>query len=98
MSVSLAEGLREMAKELKNIDSQFATQFNTFKSSVLTLEQNVKTDQATFNSARRQSIDPSVAVGGNYYGRQYERQVGGRLGATHNENEFAYNSGVSRYV
>jgi hypothetical protein len=97
MSVSLAEGLREMAKELKNIDSQFATQFNTFKSSVLTLEQSVKEDQATFNSSRRQSIDTG-AVGGNYYGRQYQRQVGGRLGATSNENEFAYNSGVSRYI
>jgi hypothetical protein len=98
MSVSLAEALDLMANELKTIDIQFATQFKTFKTNILTLERNVKADQATFNSVRRQTIDTSVAVGGNYYGRQYERQVGGRLGATKNENEFAYNSGVSRYV
>jgi hypothetical protein len=98
MSVSLAEALRNMADELKSIDSQFATQFNTFKNNILSLERNVKADQATFNSVRRQSIDTSVAVGGNYYGRQYERQVGGRLGDTSTENKFAYNSGVSRYV
>jgi hypothetical protein len=98
MSVSLAEALRMMANELKSIDSQFATQFNTFKNNILTLERNVKADQATFNSVRRQTIDNSVAVGGNYYGRQYERQVGGRLGDTSTENKFAYNSGVNRYI
>jgi hypothetical protein len=96
--VTYAEALRLMKTELDKIDSQFATQFNTFKNNILTLDRNVTADQATFNSSRRQSIDPSVAVGGNYYGRQYERRVGGRLGATHNENEFAYSSGVSRYV
>jgi hypothetical protein len=98
MSVSLAEALRNMTDELKTINIQFASQFETFKNSILTLERNVRDDQATFNSSRRQSIDPSVAVGGNYYGRQYQRQVGGRLGATHNENEFAYSSGISKYI
>ena len=98
MSVSLAVALDQMVKELVSIDKDFSKQFGTFKSSILTLERNVKADQATFNSVRRQTIDTSVAVGGNYYGRQYQRQVGGRLGATKNENEFAYNSGVSRYV
>ena len=98
MSVSLAEALDMMTETLGTIDSGFASQFNTFKTNVLTLDRNVRADQAVFNSARRQSVDPSVAVGGNYYGRQFQRQVGGRLGATHNENEFAYSSGVSRYV
>ena len=98
MSVSLAVALEGMKTELGKIDSQFASQFGIFKSNILSLDQKVKADKLTFNSARRQAIDPSVAVGGNYYGRQYERQVGGRLGATHNENEFAYNSGVSSYV
>jgi hypothetical protein len=98
MSVSLAEALRTMKTELDSIDKDFSKQFGTFKTSILTLERNVKEDQTTFNSSRRQSIEPSVAVGGNYYGRQYQRQVGGRLGATQNENEFAYSSGISRYV
>jgi hypothetical protein len=98
MSVSLAVALDMMTETLGTIDAGFASQFDTFKGQVLTLDRNVRADQATFNSARRQSIDPSVAVGGNYYGRQYERQVGGRLGHTRNENEFAYSSGVSRYV
>lgn len=97
-SVSLAEALRIMKNELDSIDYTFATQFDTFKDNILSLEKSVKADQATFNSIRRQSVDASVAVGGNYYGRQYERQVGGRLGASQNENQFAYNSGVSRYV
>jgi hypothetical protein len=97
MSVSLAVALRSMTDELKTINIQFASQFETFKNNILTLERNVRDDQATFNSSRRQSINTG-AIGGNYYGRQYERQVGGRLGATHNENEFAYSSGVSRYI
>lgn len=96
-SVSLAEALNIMSDQLRPIDKNFATQFGAFKTNILTLEKKVKSDQASFNSTRRQS-NPSVAVGGNYYGRQYERQVGGRLGATKNENEFAYMSGVSRYV
>ena len=96
-SVSLAEALRLMKNELDAIDTQFATQFGAFRTNILTLEQKVKSDKEIFNSSRRQST-PSGAVGGNYYGRQYERQVGGRLGATKHENEFAYLSGVSRYV
>ena len=98
MSVSLAEALEGMKTELGKIDSQFANQFGLFKSNILSLDQKVKADKLTFNSARRQSIDPSVSVGGNYYGRQFERKVGGRLGDTSNENRFAYSSGVARYV
>jgi hypothetical protein len=98
MSVSLAQALEDMKTQLDKIDNQFATQFGLFKTNILTLDRNVKADKLTFNSSRRQSINPSVAVGGNYYGRQYERKVGGRLGASHNENEFAYSSGVSRYI
>jgi hypothetical protein len=98
MSISLAEALEGMKTELGKIDSQFASQFGLFKSNILSLDQKVKADKLTFNSARRQSIDPSVAVGGNYFGRPYERKVGGRLGDTHNENKFAYSSGVSRYI
>jgi hypothetical protein len=97
MSVSLAQALKSLKTELDSIDGQFGTQFDTFKNNILTLEKKVKTDKASFNSSRKQSGSSSI-TGGNYYGRQYERQVGGRLGASQNENHFAYNSGVSRYI
>jgi hypothetical protein len=95
--VSLAQALNLMAVELARVDKTFASQFIAFKTNILTLEKKVKTDQENFNSARQQS-GASTIMGGNYYGRQFERKVGGRLGATNNENEFAYSSGVSRYV
>ena len=95
--VSLAQALNLMGDELSKIDKTFASQFLAFKTNILTLEKKVKTDAGVFNSARKQEI-PSALRGGNYYGRQHQRQVGGRLGATKYENEFAYNSGVSRYV
>jgi hypothetical protein len=95
--VSLAQALNLMAVELARVDKSFASQFVAFKTNILTLEKKVKTDQANFNSTRQQS-GASAIIGGNYYGRQYQRQVGGRLGSTHNENQFAYSSGVNRYV
>lgn len=95
--VSLAQAINLMGDELSKIDKTFADQFLTFKNNILTLEKKVKKDAGVFNSSRKQGVPPSLS-GGNYYGRKYERQVGGRLGATKYENEFAYSSGVSRYV
>lgn len=98
-SVSLAEALNTMTDELKTIDPQLSNQFNIYKNNIITLEQKVKADQATFNSSRRQPITSDTeAVGGNYYGRQYTRTVGGNLGNTSIENRFAYQNGISRYI
>ncbi len=99
MSVSLADALNTMTGELETIDKQLATQFNIFKTNIVQLEQKVKADQGVFNSSRRQSMPTDTeAVGGNYYGRQYSRTVGGNLGATSKENRFAYQNGISRYI
>ena len=97
MSVSLAEALDNLGTQLGTIDKQFASKFSEFRNEVGALDKKMTADKDVFNSARKQDT-PAGAVGGNYFGRQYQRQVGGRLGATHNENEFAYSSGVSRYV
>ena len=97
MSVPLAEALDNLGRQLGNIDTQFASKFNEFRNEVGALDKKMNADKEVFNSARKQEIPPALS-GGNYYGRQYQRQVGGRLGATKYENEFAYNSGVSRYI
>ena len=112
MSVSLSDALNTMTQQLAIVDRQLADQFNTFKNNILTFDKNVSDDQAIFNSSRRQTMTDedqfmgiagasgkaSTLSGGSYYGQQYNRTIGGRLGDSSKENLFAYQNGIPRYI
>lgn len=57
--VSLSESQADLGEYLGNINSQLSTQFKKLNQSLSTFRQQIQTDNANFNSIRRETLVPN---------------------------------------